>query len=205
MTIRPGDPWGSVQAAPASTRWFNHESELGKWLEDGNTAADVGLRRGDLHAITGVALSVLRVPIDIIEVTTQDARTSETHHHIAISSVVVGTWWRRASFTVMSNTGLVDGVEWFARSHPNDGRIESAEFSEQMELRQRIQARRRVKSGSPYAHPQISSSSLSDWEWSGPGRRLVIDGRQVGLVSRVQIAVRPDALHVYLGQPSTGS
>jgi hypothetical protein len=205
VTIRPGDPWGSVHEATESTRWFTHESELGKWIEDGHATADVGLLSGDLHTITGVSLSVLRVPIDIIEVTTQDARTSETRHHIAISTLVLGRWWRRAPFTVLSNTGLIDGVEWFARSHPNDGRIESAEFSGQMGFRQRLLARRRIKSGSPFAHPQISISSLQDWEWSGPARRLVIDGRQVGLVSRVHVGVRPDALHVYLGQPSTGS
>ena len=164
----------------------------------------MGLSQGDLYRITGQSSSTLLVPIDLIEISFTSTGASSHTHAVAISWVALGRWWSRSEVHVLSNTGLVDGREWFARSHPNDARVEHASISAKMDVRQRFMARRRIARGLHFAHPQIVTETVTTWKWSGPATQLVIDGQARGAVTQIEVSVRPDAQWIYVGQPSTG-
>ena len=204
MTIRPGEEWASVQEAPPSTRWFTSESALGMYLASAQGNDPVGLSQGDLYRITGQSSSTLLVPIDLIEISFLSAGVTSHTRAVAISWVALGRWWSRSEVHVLSNTGLVDGREWFVRSHPNDARVEHAAISSKMDVRQRFMACRRIARGLHFAHPQIVTETVTTWNWSGPATRLVIDGQVRGAVTQIEVSVRPDAQWIYVGQPSTG-
>ncbi len=204
MTIRPGEEWGSVQEAPPSTRWFTSESALGAYLAYAHGDDSVGLTQGDLHRITGKSSSTLLVPVDLIEISFLSAGATSHTRTVAISWVALGRWWSRSEVHVLSNTGLVDGREWFVRSHPNDARVEHASISATMDVRQRLMARRRIARGLHFAHPLIAMETVTTWNWSGPATQLVIDGQARGAVTQIEVSVRPDAQWIYVGQPSTG-
>ena len=205
MTIRPGVEWGSVRLAPPSTRWFTSESSLGEYLASAQGHEPVGLTQGDLYCITGQSTATLFVPIDLIEVSFLGAGASSRTRAVAISWITLGRWWSRSEVHVLSNTGLVDGREWFVRAHPNDARVEHASISAKMGVRQRFMARRRIARGLHFAHPLIQSETVANWNWTGSARHLVIDGQPRGAVTHIEVSVRPDAQWIYVGQPSTGS
>ncbi len=204
MTIRPGEEWGSVQDSPPSTRWFTSESALGMYLVSAQGNEPVGLTRGDLCRITGHSNTTLFVPIDLIEIAFLSAGSTSHTRAVAISWIALGRWWSRSEVHVLSNTGLVDGREWFVRSHPNDARVEHASISATMDVRQRLMARRRIARGLHFAHPLILTETVTTWKWSGPATQLVIDGQVHGAVTQIEVSVRPDAQWIYVGQPSTG-
>lgn len=203
MTIRPGDGWGEIMSAPLGTRWFDSEAELCAFLDASTAEVPVGLTGGDLHLVTGRPTATMRVSLDEMVVRYVPAGSATTRTTRALSFVTVGRWWSPREFSVVSNSGMVNGSEWFARSHPNDGKVESATFLSTLGLRQRAMAMRRITRGEAFTHPQITQRSVATWEWSGTRSRLIVDGRSLGQVTTVSIQLRPDALSVYVGAPST--
>lgn len=203
MTIRPGDEWGVLAEAPPNTTWFSDEASLGQFLEQEGLDRPVGLSAGDLHDAAGRPTKSIRAPIDLLEVRLRDRLDDLEERRLCISFMTVGSWWMNEPITLLSNSGSIAGDEWFPRSHPNDGRCEVAEIAVEMGRRQRWMARQRARRGAPTTHPLITNSAVSSWEWSGQSRRLVIDRRRMGRVTFVHATLRPDALTVYLGNPST--
>ena len=145
----------------------------------------------------------MRVSLDEMIVRYVPAGSSSTRTTRALSFVTVGRWYSRREFSVVSNSGIANGFEWFARSHPNDGKVEAATFLSTLGLRQRAMAMRRITRGEAFTHPQIKQGSVATWDWSGTRSRLIVDSRSLGQVTTVSIQLRPDALNVYVGAPST--
>ena len=203
MTIRPGDEWGSLAEAPRETVWFSDEASLGAFLEREGCVRPVGLTGGDLHRAAGRPTKTIRASIDLLEVRFGRRQNNLEELRLCISFVTIGSCWKNEPMTLLSNSGSVAGDEWFPRSHPNDGHCEVAEFAREMGVRARWMARQRARRGEPTTHPLITTSAFSVWEWSGPSRRLVIDRREMGRVSVVHAMIKPDALTVFLGNPST--
>ena len=203
MTIRPGSEWGVLEQAPPDTLWFRDEASLASFVEREGFNLSVGLSGGDLHAAAGRPRDTIKASIDIVEVVVEWRADKNPRSHLCLSSLVLGSWWRREPLTLLANSGSVDGIEWFPRSHPNDGRFEIAEIARGMGIRQRVLARRRARRGEPTAHPLITQSTMVAWEWTGQPRRLVIDRRGLGSVTHVRATLQPDALTVFLGNPST--
>lgn len=203
MTIRPGEEWGRLQTPPTDTRWFESESLLCAHLTAGPSTSPIGLFAGDLFEVAGRPTTPIQLSVDLLEVSFTTTQGASYEAYPALSSVAMGRWWSTGAWTAVSNTGRIDDREWFNRAHPNDGRAELVELSAEMGLRQRAMTMRRVRRGLPYAHPQITSSSLTSWEWSGSPRSLFLDHSRVGKVSAVRISLRPDALHIFVGSPST--
>ena len=147
--------------------------------------------------------ATVRVLLDEMVVRYVPVGSGTTRTTRALSFVTVGRWRSQREFSVVSNSGIVNGSEWFARSHPNDGKVESATFLSTLGLRQRAMAMRRVTRGDAFTHPQITQGSVATWDWSGTRSRLIVDSRSLGQVTTVSIQLRPDALSVYVGAPST--
>ncbi len=204
MTIRPGETWGVPEEAPADVLWQTTDRGLGREL-DGPVSASLGIRGGDLVRITGhtTTAMTLRAPIDVLRVRFVEEGTHEIRSTHAVSWIQIGSWWSRSDFFVCSNTGLVDGVEWFPRAHPNDGFLDGATIDSEMPLRQRFLARRRILKGASYAHPLIRMVRGTRHHWSGPATSLVVDGERIARVTAADIEVIPDAVTVYIGSPST--
>lgn len=206
MTIRPGEPWGSPDTAPTQTVWFPSDRDLGRALDAGVSGA-VGICGGDLVSVTGQlgARSSVKISIDALVVRYANHTTGIAGSTHAVSWIRLGNWWSRGGMQVVSNTGLVEGREWFARSHPNDGLLDAASVAGEMPMRQRLLARRRVASGLPFSHRQIQSSRDTQFHWSGRPTDLVVDGERVARVTSLEVVVQPDALVVYVGSPSTAN
>ena len=204
MTIRPGEAWGAPEEAPAEVVWHTTDRGLGREL-DRPVSGRLGVCGGDLVRITGHTTPgmTLRVPIDALRVSYVEEGTHEKRCTHAVSWIRIGSWWSRGDLLVCSNSGLVDGVEWFPRAHPNDGFLDGATIESKMPLRQRILARRRIKSGAPYSHPLICMVRGTRHQWSGPAASLVVDGERIARVTAVDVEVIPDAVTVYIGSPST--
>lgn len=204
MTIRPGEPWGTPEPAPPETKWFSTDRELGRALDAG-ASGPLGVRGGDLVVVTGqpAATAPLKISIDALVVRAVEHTTGLIVTTHAVSSMRLGTWWSRGGMTVVSSTGLVEGIEWFPRAHPHDGLCHGATLAGDMSLRQRMLARRRMASGQPFAHPQIRLLRGRDFHWTGHPTRLMVDGELLARVTSVAVEVLTDATVIYVGSPST--
>ena len=202
MTIRPGGNWGEVAAAPSTTTWCADESELASRLATAGPGDIFGLLAGDVHTILGRSPRTIKVTLDVVEVSFVRHRSARRESIACLSWLMLGSWQRSDPVVVLSNTGYVDTREWFTKSHPNDGRAEMAEISAEMSRRQRFMTLRRLHTGLSITHPLVSSRVVTTWEWSGKPSRLVVDGRHCGRVTEVSVAVKADALAVYVGKPS---
>jgi hypothetical protein len=203
MTIRPGAEWGVLEQAPPDTLWFRDEASLASFVEREGFNLSVGLSDGELHAAAGRPTDTIKASIDIVEVVVEWRANKNPGLHLCLSSLVLGSWWRQRPLTLLANSGSIEGIEWFPRSHPNDGRFEIAEIAQGMGIRQRVLARQRARRGESTSHPLITQSTTDSWEWTGPPRRLVIDRRGLGSVTHVRATLQTDALTVFLGNPST--
>jgi diacylglycerol kinase family enzyme len=84
------------------------------------------------------------------------------------------------------------------RGHPNDGRMEVFDVDASMTVRDRIAARRRLRTGTHVPHPRVSTRSVRRGAWSfARPLEVVVDGRRIGRASSLAIDVVPDAAIVY--------
>jgi diacylglycerol kinase family enzyme len=84
------------------------------------------------------------------------------------------------------------------RSHPNDGRAEVVVVDPTMSVRERVQAWRRLRSGTHAPHPSITARQVTA-ETVTFGRELAVwvDGVRRGSARSITVAVVPDAAAVY--------
>ena len=79
------------------------------------------------------------------------------------------------------------------RGHPNAGRVETLTAT-RLVLRQRLEVRRRLRSGSHLPHPDIETGSVRRATWEFGRRRAVfLDGRRAGAARRLDVEVVADA------------
>jgi diacylglycerol kinase family enzyme len=90
-------------------------------------------------------------------------------------------------------------AEWLGRwdvaprSHPSDGRIEV--FDARLPRGDKLEAARRLRTGSHLPHPNIAVSVVKRWETQlDPGTKVWLDGRCVGAARTLRIVVHPDAI-----------
>lgn len=204
MTIRRGESWGDVVPRDSSVPVARTDRELCDHFDTG--ASVVHLDGGDFARAFGVStharsLSVGPTPfvttfvIDAYDVTwtTADGAVCVASCH---SVCTHGSWWRGESWW-FSAGGYVNGREVLPRSHPNDGIAEVLHVDTRMSVRQRFDARRRLRWGSHLPHPDLRVSRGKSLTWeSTEALPLVIDGTKVGRATRVRIDVVPDARRV---------
>jgi hypothetical protein len=203
MTIRPGDAWGSRIERPAGLVDASSDAEFVQ-LALGVGRQPVRLVGGDLARTLGIAAgaaerdgSVLELPVDIMEVTTDDGEFVACAHVVVKPPARRGGWWIGPLVAVM-NAQFVGDWDVAPRGHPNDGRVEVLEIAGSMSIRDRLAVRRRLPLGTHVPHPAIRTRSVREatFEFERP-MVARIDGRGVGTVRSVSVRVRPDAVHVY--------
>ena len=81
------------------------------------------------------------------------------------------------------------------RSHPADGRLEVLDA--QLSLSERMQARRRLPTGTHLPHPAIATRSVRAWQTDlDPGTEVWLDGVALGRARHLSVRVEPDSLVV---------
>ncbi|MEY4365724.1 MAG: hypothetical protein RLZZ305_1068 [Actinomycetota bacterium] len=115
----------------------------------------------------------------------------------ACAEVVIGSWFSRHGFVLVTNVGMWNGLDAAPGGHPNDGRFEVVELRAGMTLRDRTAARRRARTGNHVPHPFINTRTEQTFSASRLGhQRLWIDSVPVPGWLDVNVVLRPDALRV---------
>jgi hypothetical protein len=201
MTIRPGEPWGDTIARPGDLFVVSSDADLASHL--GASAAGarpVGVDGGDLHRSLGAPGrrdQVQRLPLDLLHVTADGRR------HVAVAHVVMRRrwptgWWRGRIVAVM-NVDRIGALNVAPRAHPNDGRFDIVEVDAAMSVRQRLQARTRLRHGTHVPHEAITVRRATRQSWNlAPAMQLWIDGVPRGSASSVEVSIVPDAATVHV-------
>lgn len=203
MTIRPGAPWGRELPRPAGLVVADDDAALVRTIgvPDG---PPVAAGSGDLARTLGVTSldhrsTLNEFPIDLLHLRLDDAGEPivACAHVIARSPWSRGHWFRGPILAAM-NAEFVGEWDVAPRGHPNDGRMEVFEVDASMSVRDRIAARRRLRTGTHVPHPRVNTRSLRRGTWSFVRPlEVVVDGRRIGRASSLAIEVVPDAATVY--------
>ena len=195
MTVRKGAEWGQQVARPGGLVVAASDAELAALVDD-RSAAPLAVTGGDLRRTLGdgvegptmqrVALDVLRVVADEVEM-------------CAVAHVVARRSWLRGRIVGVFNCEHLGRWDVAPRGHPNDGLAEVFDVDATMSLRQRLQAWRRLPSGTHVPHPAIgvSRSPTANWEFAAP-LTLYVDGVRRGSVTRLAVAIEADAYHLHV-------
>ena len=203
MTIRKGESWGDLGPLPANAVEVHTDAELSELINRCRAGDEpvppVALLGGDLMRSVGGRADrtrldgdLARLPADIIRVTTDDGRTGWFAAHL-----VARRWWWTGELWAAMNAEHIGRWDVAPRSHPNDGRVDVIRVAGSMSVRNRVQARTRVHTGSHVPHPDIELRQRSDATatFDRP-LRLWLDGRPWGRARSVQVTVEPDAIMV---------
>lgn len=202
MTIKPGSVWGEVVDTPTGALVLHRDDEVASAIERAETRPLI-VRGGDLHRTVGAPSApgtAVRIPIDILRVTTDGATMTAVAHVLARRPGRF--WWMRGRVVVAMNAEHIGRWDVAPRAHPNDGRFDLVEVAASMSVRERWQALRRLGTGTHVPHPRIASrrSREETFTFDRP-TGLWLDGVVRGTVRSVTVRVVPDAAEIYVGGP----
>lgn len=208
MAIKPAQGWGRVVTRPANLVTVDGDAALADRLEAGRrdaTLPPVAVRGGDLARTLGGAAPIERTTINELPIDLLDVRFDGRHDTVTACAHVVarspwwrGSWWRGPVLVVM-NAEFLGSFDVAPRGHPNDGRVEVFEAGTSLTLRQRLGARKRLRTATHIPHPQIATRSIRQATWTFPKPMAVaVDGRRRGRAAVIEVSVVPDAAVVHL-------
>ncbi|MEO1064054.1 MAG: hypothetical protein AAFZ07_21750 [Actinomycetota bacterium] len=198
MTIEKGEPWGAPGPLPPDAPTVRTDRELAALVEaqpQGAAPPIAGLAGGDLHTTVGGpgvrsrlgGPDTMRLPIDVGHVELDGVA------HRFVAHVVAHRGWWRGPILIVANAQYVGTWNVAPRAHPGDGLLDAV-LVDDMSLRDRLVARRRVVTGSHLPHPAISVRRRADHEWTFERpMRVRLDGVDVGRASHISVRVEPDA------------
>jgi hypothetical protein len=167
----------------------------------------VSVTHGDLARTLGIAAppeqvpareTINQLPIDLVEVTLDGGAVHTACAHVVARSPWNRGHWLRGPILAAMNVEFIGDWDIAPRGHPNDGRIEVFEVDPRMSPRDRLAARRRLRSASHLPHPDITTRSIRSSSWAFPhALEVAVDGHLVGRSSTISITVVPDAAVVY--------
>jgi YegS C-terminal NAD kinase beta sandwich-like domain len=196
VTIRKGEEWGVAVERPADLHVCVDDADLAEHVAAG--AIDpLAVAAGDLARTVGSPgprAALQRVPVDLLRVVA-DGRTL-----VAVAHVVARTrWWWPGPIVGAFNSEYLGEWDVAPRAHPNDGIADVVEVDAAMPLRARLQARRRLPSGTHVPHPCVTSTRRAEVEWRFERPlQLHVDGRRRGDVRELRVTVQPDAFYLHV-------
>ena len=202
MTIRRGEPWGDAAVCPTDLKVVASDSDLREWVvwhrSRGQSIGDVGVSGGDLARTcgggTGAHPSSARVTLDVMQVIIDDAGPTW-----GVAHVVARRGWLRDEIAMVMNAQFLGAYDVAPRSHPNDGKLDAVRVDASMGWRDRLQARRRARTGTHVPHPLLSAQSLADVDLRFDRPMVVwVDGVRCGAALRLRVSVEPDAFTAYV-------
>lgn len=120
--------------------------------------------------------------------------SGEVFYFNGISDLTFGNYWH-GEFHVITSTGRTGGREVCPRAHPGDGVLDHLRVDAAMSLRQRLKARRKMRSGTHLPHPSLGVSRLSSITLKGP-MLLTLDGVARGKYAQIECSVDPASAQV---------
>ena len=151
MTIEKGQRWGEPGDLPPGATVASSDRELCDAVEahEGPGRPIVGLSGGDLHATVGGSGArsrlhgggTVHLPIDVARVELDGVP------HRFVAHLVGHRGWLRGPVLVVANAQYVGPWNVAPRAHPGDGLLDAL-LIEDMSVRDRLAARRRVRTGS---------------------------------------------------------
>jgi hypothetical protein len=160
----------------------------------GDIAHTIGSETGKRSAIKQIDNRTQwhQLPFDVIRVDI-DGVSLRAAAHIRIGHLLWG------ECHLLSNVAFYKGKRVFAKSHPNDGKIEVLTMAREMGIRQRFMALMKVRLGSHLPHPHLVSRQATDelfqFYQSLP---IFIDGKKIGYASELRMLVIADAINIYV-------
>lgn len=122
--------------------------------------------------------------------------SGEIFHFNAISDLTFGSYWH-GEFHVITSTGWTGGREVCPRAHPGDGVLDYLRVETAMSLRQRLKARRKMRSGTHLPHPSLRVSRLTSLTLEGP-LLLIVDGVARGKYAQIDCSIEASSAQVVL-------
>jgi hypothetical protein len=207
VSVRKGEAWGREVVRPVDLVFARDDADLATRLERGRGdrgAPAMAVRTGDLARTLGSApvdgrQTLHELPVDLLAVRLgAGERTLPACAHVVIRS----PWWRggwlRGRAVLVMNAEFIGEWDVAPRGHPNDGRVEVLEVGSEFGVRQRLAARRRVRTATHVPHPMIATRSVraASWSFESP-MTVLVDGVRVGTERSVDVTVVADAGVVY--------
>lgn len=201
MTIEKGRPWGAPGQLPDDGVVVHSDAEARRIVTEALRAdrpiPPLGLLGGDLcRTLGGVgdesrlhSRDAMTFPADLGRVLV-DGRL----HWFVAHLIARRSWWRGRAIAVMNAQWLGDW-DLGPRSHPNDGLLDATDGS--LPLRDRLAARRRVRTGSHLPHPGLRTTRAAAMTFDlDPALDVELDGDAIGSARHLVIQVLPDALTI---------
>ena len=198
MTIRKGEAWGEQGSLPADGVVVRSDAEARAVVTAARRAGApvpaLGLLGGDLCRAVGGSGDEARLreggvvlPVDLGAVLV-DGRL----HWFVAHLVARRGWWRGRVVAVM-NAQHLGAWDVAPRGHPNDGRLDVLDGD--LPLGQRLEARRRLRTGTHVPHPGIDERHVTALQLElAPGTKVWLDGELLGPARNLSVRVEPDAL-----------
>ena len=195
MTIRRGEQWGEVVERPTG---------LVEARDDAAVAARLAVRDGRPVLVTGGDLlrtlggrssdgRVRRYPVDLLRVVLDGTTDVPAVAHVVVRRPGPWGWWRGPLWAAC-NVGAIGPWDVAPRAHPNDGRLDVVAVAASMSVRERVQARRRLPTGSHLPHPRIAVARGTTVVWRPePAAVVIVDGAPPRRAAEVAVTVEPDA------------
>ena len=202
MTIRRGEPWGEPAVCPSDLRVVSTDRELRDWVIWHRTREqpirDLGVAGGDLARTCGGATgphpSSAKVTVDAMRVTLDEGEPTW-----GVAHVVARRQWLHDEVAMVMNAEFYGPYDVAPRSHPNDGKLDVLRVDASMGWRQRLQARKRARTGSHLPHRHLSLRSVPEIDLHFDQPIVVwIDGVRCGTARRLTVNAEPDAFIAYV-------
>ncbi len=114
------------------------------------------------------------------------------------STLLVLNLLRPWASTGIVNTQLSNGNRYAPKAHPGDGFMEEIESN--LDIRQAIIARKKLKSGDHLPHPQLRLKKGKAFTYDSPkGMKLILDSKSIGRYKAFSVKVIPHAIQVIVG------
>jgi hypothetical protein len=195
MTIRSGEAWGDTVARPDDLIVVSSDADLAEHVARGD-GRPVGLDGGDLHNSVGAPGHrdpVQRLPIDVLRL------RADGRDYVAVAHVILRRRTWLGPIVAVMNVDRVGKFDVAPRAHPNDGRFDIVSGDATMSVRQRLQARRRLRHGTHVPHDAISVRRAVGETWRFDRRlQMWIDGVRRESIEHIEIEIETDAATIYV-------
>lgn len=203
MTIRRGEPWGTIGTAPPDVVVVRSDASARDWVlrvrGGGEVLPPLGLGGGDLARTAGGGRperftgEVAHVPLDLVRVEADGETTWGVAH------VVARREWLRGRVVLAMNAQYLGEYDVAPRAHPNDGLLDVVEVLPSMGVRARLAARRRARTGTHLPHPGLAVHRTAAWQVEFPRPAVVwVDGVRWRTARSLAFTVEPDAYTAYV-------
>lgn len=194
MTIAKGQPWGEEIPRPDGLPTASSDAELADLVSEYG-AGPFGVTGGDLYAFLGRPdpdrARARRLPMDVVRVRT------DRGEHLVVAHAVMRQSWLRGPIVAVANISRIGVWDAVPSAHPNDGRFETVEVDASMPVRQRLVARRRLRTGTHLPHPAIRLRHRRDASFSfARPVRCHLDGVARGTITNMDVSIEADAFAV---------